>query len=199
MLDIVRELERQDAATAAAIERVVSLERSLEELRARAAATAQLLARVPAQRERAAAGHLSTSEAVTAAREALAAANEEGEPIARRELEAAERRLADAEAAVAVVELDAAAAEAERRHVDADALGASQRLAALERVHPLAPPRAGLAGALDWSSRARAALFVVRSGLEQERERIVRQAEEFGASLLGEQIYTVKALVDRLS
>ena len=97
------------------------------------------------------------------------------------------------------MERGARAVEEERGRVDVDALTAAGRLAALERVHAVEPPEPGLAGALDWSSRARGAVFVVRGGLEQERERIVREAEELGATLLGEQVYTVKALVDRLS
>ena len=135
VLDVVRELELRDAASAAAIQAAAAVERSLEELRARAASTAELLARLPGERER-----------------------------------------------------------AERARSEA----AAERLGRLERVHEVEPPRPGLAGALDWTSRARAAVFVVRSGLEQERERIVREAEELGVALLGEQVYTVRALVDRL-
>ena len=43
MLDIVRELERRDAAVAAAVEAASAVERSLEELRVRAAAVLLLL------------------------------------------------------------------------------------------------------------------------------------------------------------
>jgi hypothetical protein len=199
MLDVVRELERRDAAAAAAIEAAAAVERSLEGLRARAAATAELLARMPGEWERAEGARVVAAAAVDAARAGLANATGETAPAARRVLELAESRLAASEAAIADVALDAEAAEAERGRVDAEALAAASRLAALERVHEVAPPRPGLAGALDWTSRARAAVFVVRSGLEQERDRIVREAEELGAALLGEQVYTVKALVDRLS
>src|SRR5205807_250420 len=54
------------------------------------------------------------------------------------------------------------------------------------------PPAPGLAAVLDWSSRARGAVFVARGGLEQERERIVREAQELGATFLGEQFSTVR-------
>lgn len=198
MLDVVRELERRDAAAAAAIEAASSVERSLGELRSRAAAVAELLARLPGERGRVGAGRANAAEAVDAARANLAAADEESVAGAREALELAEAGLAEAEAAVGAVEREATDAAAERDRVDADAQAAAARLAALERVHEVEPPAPGLAGALDWTSRARAAVFVVRSGLEQERERIVREAEELGLALLGEQVYTVKALVDRL-
>jgi chromosome segregation ATPase len=199
VLDVVRELERRDAAAAAAIAAASELERSLNELRSRAATTAELLARLPAERERVAAAREGAAAALGAAREALAAADEEGALDARRALELAESGLAEAEAAVAAVERDGDAAEGERDRIDLDTRAAAARLAALERVHEVEPPAPGLAGALDWTSRARAAVFVVRSGLELERERIVREAEELGAALLGEQVYTVKALVERVS
>ncbi|MBA3788673.1 MAG: hypothetical protein H0X21_08270, partial [Actinobacteria bacterium] len=38
----------------------------------------------------------------------------------------------------------------------------------------------------EWVSRAHAAVFVARSGLETERERVVREANELAASVLGE-------------
>jgi len=198
MLDVVRELERRDAASAAAIEAAATVEGSIEELRARAAATAELLARLPGDRERVERATAAAAAGVDTARADVDAANEEHAEAARDALALAGTRLADAQEALAAVEREAAAAEAERGRVDADAVAAAERLAELERVHEVDLPRPGLAGALDWTSRARAAVFVVRSGLEQERERIVREAEELGAALLGEQVYTVRALVDRL-
>src|ERR1700738_3889245 len=52
VLDVVRELERRDAAVARAIEAASALERVLEELRRQAEALAGRLARLPAERER---------------------------------------------------------------------------------------------------------------------------------------------------
>lgn len=199
VLDVIRELERRDAATAAAIEAASAVERLLDELRARAAGAAELLARLPGDRQRAAAAREGASAAVAAARASLDAADEEGAAAARHEFELAEARLADAEATVAAVDRDGAAVEVERDRVDLDKRAVASRLGELERVHEVDPPLPGLAGTIEWTSRARAAVFVARSGLEQERERIVREAEELGAALLGEQVYTVKALVDRLS
>jgi hypothetical protein len=64
----------------------------------------------------------------------------------------------------------------------------SGRVAALARVsrEGAEAPEPGLEGTIAWASRARAALWVVRSGLEGERERVVREANELGASVLGE-------------
>ncbi len=39
-----------------------------------------------------------------------------------------------------------------------------------------------------WAARVRAALFVVRGQLEGERERVVREANELGASVLGDPV-----------
>jgi hypothetical protein len=199
VLDVVRELERRDTASAAAIEAAAAVERSLEELRARTASIAELLARLPGERERAERARSEAAAELDAACAAFDGAGAEGVEAARAALGLAERRLEDADRALAAVEREAGAAEAQRGCVDADALAAAERLGRLERVHEVEPPRPGLAGALDWTSRARAAVFVVRSGLEQERERIVREAEELGVALLGEQVYTVRALVERLS
>jgi chromosome segregation ATPase len=198
VLDVVRELERRDAAVARAIEAASALERALEELRRQAEALAGRLARLPAERERLATARAAADDAVRAARRELGQAGEDEAAAARSGLERAEAGLEDIDAAAADLERNAAAAESERERLDTDARAAAERLAALERVHAVAAPRPGLAGVLDWSSRARAAVFVARSGLEQERERVVREAGELGASLLGEQIYTVKALADRL-
>jgi chromosome segregation ATPase len=198
VLAAVQELEQRDAAVAAAIEAVTAVERSLEELRARAAEAAEELARLPGDRARVAEAREAAARAVDEARAELGAADEERGAAAQRALELAEAQAAEAAAAVSAVERRAAAAAVERDRVDDEARLVSDRLSALERIHEVEPPSAGLAGALDWTSRARAAVFVARSGLEQERERIVREAEELGAALLGEQVYTVKALVDRL-
>jgi chromosome segregation ATPase len=198
VLDVVRELERRDAAVAQAIEAASTLERAVEELRRQAEALAGRLARLPAERGRLATARAAADDAVRAARGELEQAGEDEVAAARHGLERAQAGLEDVDAAAADLERDAAAAEAERERLETDVRAAAEQLTALERVHAVAAPRPGLAGVLDWSSRARAAIFVARSGLEQERDRVVREAEELGASLLGEQIYTVKALADRL-
>ena len=52
-------------------------------------------------------------------------------------------------------------------------------------------PHPGLEGVAEWGSRARAALFVARSGLAAERDALVRQANELGALVLGEPLTSV--------
>ena len=170
----------------------------MEELRRQAEALAGRLIRLPAERGRLATACAAAEDVVRAARRELEQAGEDEVAAARHGLERAQAGLDDVDAAAAALERDAAAAEAGRERLETGVRAAAERLAGLERVHPVAAPRPGLAGVLDWSSRARAAIFVARSGLEQERERVVREAEELGASLLNEQIYTVKALADRL-
>ena len=58
----------------------------------------------------------------------------------------------------------------------------------------------GLDGLLEWASRARAAILVARGGLETERERAVREANELAAAVLGEELGAtrVSAVRERL-
>jgi hypothetical protein len=51
-----------------------------------------------------------------------------------------------------------------------------------------AMPGSGLDEIEQWGARAHAALFVVRGGLEAERERIVTEASLLGSTVLGEQL-----------
>ena len=60
------------------------------------------------------------------------------------------------------------------------------RLAATPRTTAVPAPAPGLEALVGWTSRARAALFVTAGGLETERERVVREAAELGAAVLGE-------------
>jgi chromosome segregation ATPase len=196
MLDFVRELD----------------EREVERLRERAAETAERLARLPAELDAAreelgaAVRDAATErESLAEAERELTSARERDESRARRRadaagdaLAAAERRVQAAERTLERLESELEHTHAGRGRVDADVLAASARLAALERMHEVDPPRPGLAGALDWSSRARAAVFVVRSSLETERERLVREASEVSSVLLGEPAYSVRTLRERL-
>jgi hypothetical protein len=45
----------------------------------------------------------------------------------------------------------------------------------------------------EWGTRARAALLVARSQLASERDAVVRQANELGASVLGEPLPALSA------
>ena len=59
------------------------------------------------------------------------------------------------------------------------------------------PPGPGIEGVLEWAARAHAAVFVARSGLETERERVVREANELAASVLGEPLYATSVALVR--
>jgi hypothetical protein len=64
-----------------------------------------------------------------------------------------------------------------------------------------ADPGASLDDLVEWGARVHAALFVVRGGLELERERVVREANELGAAVLGEPVAAsvgrVRELIER--
>jgi hypothetical protein len=59
------------------------------------------------------------------------------------------------------------------------------------------PPGPGIAGVLEWAASAHAAVLVVRSGLETERERVVREANELASSVLGEPLYATSVAAVR--
>jgi chromosome segregation ATPase len=78
-------------------------------------------------------------------------------------------------------------------HTQADALADEAREVAAEarrqsRVSASGrgEPGLGLAGLTAWADRVQAALLVARSGLDSERERVVREASELGTAVLGE-------------
>jgi chromosome segregation ATPase len=217
-LRLARELEQRDAALAASIAELAELERDVEWLRARAEEVQALLDRLPAERVAAAADVASAREelavrqgALREAEAALAAAeggrDEEAVAAARRGLvrardavSSAERKLARAEAAAAEVERSADAARRETPELEERARKVASRMRGVARVARAGAEDPGLtlAGVVDWAARARATLFVARGGLETERERGVREANELGASVLGEPLVaTSVALVRR--
>lgn len=208
LLALARELEWADERVAAAIAEAVTLENEAGAVGSRAAGLENFLERLPAELEAAAAGLA----------EAAADQARKDEDLVQAELELAaaaqaekDERLAAARRAV-VRTRDAAAmarkrverAREARRSLEREAEGAagvtaelerrghelSERVGRLERISAAAaaPPAPGLRGLVDWAARVRTALFVVRGGLETERERIVREANELGASALGEPV-----------
>lgn len=207
-LTFARDLERADAAIDVALRDLEELQRATDELQARAQRTAALLARLPRERE----------SAEATARRAAEEFDARGSDVARaaRELEDAERsgrqdraeaarrahsraadacslaedRLARAHETLQRLAGGAEAARAETAQLERLAAELAARLRSLPRISRGAgdAPPDGLAGVTEWASRARAALWVVRSGLETERERLVREANELGASVLGEPV-----------
>jgi chromosome segregation ATPase len=79
---------------------------------------------------------------------------------------------------------------AEIPELAASAVAAARELDELPGVSESgrAQPESDLAGLAAWADRVRAALLVVRSRLEGERERLVREASELGAAVLGEPV-----------
>jgi hypothetical protein len=94
------------------------------------------------------------------------------------------------------------ALEADERQRDAVGLEArAHQLAVRPHLeHAVAPPAAGLHGALDWGARARGELLVAHAALATERDKVVREASELVASVLGEPLTAtgVAGVRDRL-
>ncbi len=122
------------------------------------------------------AGEDARATAERAARRAEVAATDAGASLSR--LEERLKQLGGAEAALQ--------AEAEGLAVQAPELARS--VAAVPRLSDSGrqEPGRSLAEITDWTARAHAALFVVRGGLEGERERIVLEANGLAAAALGE-------------
>ena len=192
-LAYARELEAEDAALAAALDEVDHAREEASSLRERAEHAADFLARLP-ERRAAVARAVAEAEAELERRRAeLQVAESELERAAKEEAVLAARRavvrtqdlVASAERKIERLHLDAAAVEDEAAAVLAE-LPELDHLAA-----ELAPRVEGLPDPADigvaaWAARAEAALFVRRGGLEAQRERVIRQANELGAAAFGE-------------
>lgn len=209
-LAYARELEAQDASLAAAIAVVDGLYREARELRERAAHVQNVLARLPGERA-AAAGAVDAAAAELAQRQEEAgqaeqelarlegSRKEEAVLAARRAAvrtrdtaASAERKLVRAREALERLEREVSAAEAEIPALDLRARDLAARLRGVPRV--AVPEPAAMVG---WASSVETALFVARGGLETERERIVRQANELAAGALGEPLFATSVSLVR--
>ena len=195
LLSFAEELERRDADVAGALAAVERLQADVDELRTHAGAVSEFLAALPAAVEQrdadARAAAASREHAAVSVRDAESelesAGNEHKRLAAERILQHRRDELHDAEAWVEQ-------ARAAREHLDREAeqqRAEGERLAGraaelAEWVPDVPPPAAGLEGAADWGSRARGALLVRHSGLAGERDKVVREASELVASVLGE-------------
>jgi len=203
-LEFARELERRDDAVAGRLELLARLAADTDRVAARAGAVVAFFARLPREREhveaaaREAEAALSRAQtAVTEAEDVLArarkddarAAAERAIAAARGDVRAAEERRARASDRRAVLEQEAEQLGAEARDLEREAARLAADLETAPRVSPTEPPGEGLEAVLEWAARADAAIFVARGGLESERERIVREANELAASALGEPLY----------
>jgi hypothetical protein len=201
LLTIAEDLERRDERAAEALLEVERLQTEVDELRAHAAAVAAFLRELPAEHaaleaeERAADdARAAAAEAARAAEDALARVQERGNESARLEaaraaqrardgLEAAAQRVTRARVERVRLEQHGAeqGAEAERLERRGAELAVQPRL-----EHEVAAPAAGLHGLLDWAARARGELILAHAAVATERDKLVREASELVASVLGD-------------
>jgi len=218
LLRIADELARRDDDAARELADLDALRREVEETRTGATAVASFLSAYPdalaarLEEERAAAAVLAGARDALAAAEA-ALEEAEGKRDDAKKLSAA-RAAQNARDAMHEAELRAGRADAERARLEREHDAQEAEAAALERraaelgarvaADPRAAtelPRAGLDGVLEWTSRARGALIVARSGVAAERDKVIREASELSESALGEPLPSggVAALRERLS
>jgi SWI/SNF-related matrix-associated actin-dependent regulator 1 of chromatin subfamily A len=204
LLAYARELEAEDAALAEAVARLDELRSAATGLRGRAEHAMGFLTRLPGARE-AASQAVAEAEAELERRLAdLRAAEAELERASKEEAVLAARRAVvrtgdlagGAERKLGRLRAEAEALEEEARALNAE-LPELDRIAGelATKVDGLPEPEA--IGAAAWAIRAEAALFVARSGLEAQRERVVRQANELGASAFGEPLVSASVSLVR--
>lgn len=210
LLAQAEELQRRDDAVAAGIDLVAGLLGRADLVRARAAAILQALTALPDEIARNDEAGVQARRREEVARTGLAGAErtleevahgrrggEEARAQAQRELTRAREELADARARIArIVARYEELVDSERvLRAEADGLVVAARdITAEIRETPRVSssgrdaPGTTLPELVEWGARVHAALFVVRGGLESERERIVVEATTLGAAVLGEQL-----------
>lgn len=203
LLDLAADLERRDAAVAAEIDRVARLADGAKEIAARADAIGALLANAPTEHaamdraEAEASAHRRVAEVDLAAAVANLETASRGNADAKRDLGHAQDAVRDAAARVeriactrATLVKSEGAARADVSNLVAQAQEIAGRLAELSRVSESGRtlPEPTLDGLHVWATRVRAALVVVRGQLDVERDRLVREANELGSVVLGEQL-----------
>lgn len=212
-LALLAELERADEAIGAELAELDELEAAANELKERALGLEELFARLPEEREAAAAAVqeaeqavVEAQEALERAREVLAAAEKVGDPErltearrfevrARDHLHILERKAASARERADELESRGDAAQLEAAELERRARELAEVLRSRPRLteEAVAAPGPGPSGVAEWGTRVRAALLVARSQLASEKDALVRQAIELGTVLLGEEIPPVSA------
>lgn len=204
------ELQGRDNAAAARIDAVANLLRRADRLRERAVTLGASLSALPAElaqlddaeaaarlREAAARRELTEAEHRVEELERTRRSGAQAKAQAKRELNTARQAVADAGAGIdRIVARRGSLLDDERGwRAEADRLAASARevAAAIGETSGVSAsgrtePGTTLAELEEWGARAHAALFVVRHGLEDERQRIVNEANALGASVLGEEL-----------
>lgn len=189
---------------------VVALVRTVDDVRARASGAHGALEAMPVDKEHAERAEREADARAQEARRELLDAERRLEQ-ARHSRRSGEAVTANAEREVrraSVAAIDAAATVARARErlqslshderelragAEALAVEAMEVAEAVARVPRLSAsgrvvPGGSLAAIEEWGARAHAALFVVRGGLETERERIVLEANALATAALGEQV-----------
>jgi hypothetical protein len=212
-LAFLRELERADEEAAAMLADLDELARQVDDVRTRAMELQAFLIRLPAVRDRLEASARESERRAQADRAELAGAEREAAEAergsddgriaasrhrvtrARDVLHMAERRVDEVAAERAELDAEAGAAEREEADLGQRALQLARALRGRSRlaVQAAGQPAPGLAGAAEWASGARAALFVGRGALAAERGALIRQANELGAVVLGEPVLSGSA------
>ena len=206
----VRELERRDADVATRIDAVADVQRRVDEIGADARRLSARLEALPAEIEHAGLAEQQALERESVARRGLAAAERHLEQTAGSRRISAEAIARDEQAvrraAVAAADAATTSARARARHQEvveqgaalraeadglvAEALEVARRVSEVPRLSDSGrvAPGTSLLEIEEWSARAHAALFVVRGGLESEREQVVHEANALATAALGEQI-----------
>jgi hypothetical protein len=204
-LELAADLERRDAEVAAEIDRVGRLGDAAREIGSRTQAISSLLETAPVERasldraEAEARTHLSEADAdLASAGAALEDARRRGDLVdAQRSHEHAQTAARDAAARVTRIACTRETLEASEQAARADVpnlVAAANRiageLAGLSRISSSgrALPESSLGGVAAWAARVHVALLVARSQLDGERDRLVRDANELGSVVLGEQL-----------
>jgi chromosome segregation ATPase len=216
LLDVVRDLEAQDALLAHEIDQVEELRRRAAAVGAAATRIARFLEELPAERTGLEQKLVHLERELGERELARDTAERELERAGEKEQSAARRAAVRARDAVSVTKRELEQASARLRTLEVEAKAAIEELARLRREsvklttgirdapaisRGTVPDPGGLAEDLvEWASRARAALLLSRSGLETQRERVVREAYELAAVTLGEVGATsVAGVVERLA
>jgi hypothetical protein len=212
-LALLAELERMDEATGAELAEIDELSAAVAEIHRQAVELHELLARLPEEREAVARAVDESGRELADAKDALRQAEEElaaaeagddpervtaarrFEVRARDHLHIAERKAAAARAHASDLAARADAAQVQVAELETRARQLAKVLEQRPRLteDAVATPAPGPAGVAEWATRARAALLVARSQLAEERDAVVRQANELGAVLLGEEIPAASA------
>jgi hypothetical protein len=210
LLAHARLLEQRDVDVALRIETVAALLARVDEIRGAAASVGAWLERIPGERAAVELTEQAAREHETSARHDLADAErrlEETVGSRRKGKEArAAAQLSVRRASEALAEAVARVGRAEQRSrslVEQDAVLRAEAEGLAVAAHDTATailglpsvsgsgrslPGVGIAEIEDWGGRAHAALFVVRGGLEAERQRVVDEANALGAAVLREEL-----------